>query len=551
VPNRIGFGSSDPTQINTWYEIVAVNSSTSLTLDSSPGTIPPGTTYVIEDLRVVTATTNATATNGGLFVTKGLRPEAFTPAGVTIPAAVSTDNVRAVFWLADAPVVTNTVCAGAILEPAASKSLHYCWVVDGTTSIKLFKFNLRAPLSLTAGKATNALVLTSAAQAVTGTGSQNNNGRYAVTGHGPGNGQACGYLVTTTRIYRTNTLANIINGGPWQADAATEVPPGGTNTFAATAALTQIEYIDSLDKFLVVSSGATGFRSYVTQYRTDGGQFDRICFANTRQIDQANSDGSITPHPNILEAQLSTWVEGGMAFVARVSTTSTGTIYAFPIAADWEYASSTSQRIVLPKMDTSLADKLRRVCVSQALVLGGASGTNLGLPTEPLRILYRTIGIDDNSGPWSLVDDTGDLSAVTPSASIQFALEFRTIGLTCIPARVYGLTLVYDDTSTDSHYQPSIGQSSVTDKRFAWRHAVAFGTTVPALRIRLFDAVLGTLLLDDNTDSPTGTWQRSTDGGVTWAAWTDTDKSNEVNYVRYTPATLPDNIRVRAIITQK
>src|SRR5690606_22635495 len=92
VGNRTGFGSTDPTQITTWFEITAIASNTSLTLDSSPGTLAGGTPYVIEDLRVVAATTNNTATNGGLFVAKGLRPEAFIPSGTTIPAATTVDN---------------------------------------------------------------------------------------------------------------------------------------------------------------------------------------------------------------------------------------------------------------------------------------------------------------------------------------------------------------------------------------------------------------------------------------------------------------------------
>ena len=75
VGNRIGFGSGDPTQITNWYEITAIGSNTSITVDVSPGTLSAGTPYVIEDLRVVNVTTNATAANGGLFVAKGLRPE--------------------------------------------------------------------------------------------------------------------------------------------------------------------------------------------------------------------------------------------------------------------------------------------------------------------------------------------------------------------------------------------------------------------------------------------------------------------------------------------
>jgi len=93
VGGRIGFGSTDPTQISTWYEISAIGSDTGITLTGSAGTISSGTSYVIEDMMVVTSTTNATLANGGLFVAKGIRYELFTPAGTTISAAVSTDRI--------------------------------------------------------------------------------------------------------------------------------------------------------------------------------------------------------------------------------------------------------------------------------------------------------------------------------------------------------------------------------------------------------------------------------------------------------------------------
>ena len=64
VGNRIGFGSTDPSQITTWYEISAIGSDNSITLTQSAGTISSGTAYVIEDLRCVMAITNATTTNG-------------------------------------------------------------------------------------------------------------------------------------------------------------------------------------------------------------------------------------------------------------------------------------------------------------------------------------------------------------------------------------------------------------------------------------------------------------------------------------------------------
>jgi hypothetical protein len=103
---------------------------------------------------------------------------------------------------------------------------------------------------------------------------------------------------------------------------------------------------------------------------------------------------------------------------------------------------------------------------------------------------------------------------------------------------------------THSCFQPSASLSSALNKRFAWRFAVAFSGTVPALRIRLYNAVNGDLLVDDSTVNPDGTWEKATDG-VTWVAYgTLSDKSNETTYIRYTPASLGDNIKVQAILTQ-
>ena len=48
---RIGFGSTDPTQITTWYTINYINSDTSITLQESAGTITAGTAFVINKMR--------------------------------------------------------------------------------------------------------------------------------------------------------------------------------------------------------------------------------------------------------------------------------------------------------------------------------------------------------------------------------------------------------------------------------------------------------------------------------------------------------------------
>jgi hypothetical protein len=93
VGARIGFGSTDPTQISTWYVISAISDNITITISSSAGTINAGSSYVIEELRFAITATNATAANGGLHLVKGVNYSDFTTIGsTTIPAATTTDS---------------------------------------------------------------------------------------------------------------------------------------------------------------------------------------------------------------------------------------------------------------------------------------------------------------------------------------------------------------------------------------------------------------------------------------------------------------------------
>jgi hypothetical protein len=554
VGNRIGFGSTDPTQITTWYTISAIGSETGITLASTAGTLAGGTAYVIEDLRAVMATTNATTTNGGLVVVKGLAKDLFSNVGGTVPAATTVDSIRASYWLADATVVTNITATGLGIETKTSATSQMVYVIDGTANPVVFKYNIRATLVPTAGKDFSASVFilkTGSGGAVTGAIGQNNNGRLATVSHGPHSGVSTLYFTTATRVYAAPVSGITSLSTTWLSNGsiATEVPPGGANTFAATGALSSIEYASSIDKFVITTSATN--RSYVTQYRTDAGQWDRLFGVDTRQIDQTTADSSITPVPSYTGGVPSTWSEGGLCYYAIQGTTAIiNRMYALPLAVDWEYTATTNCEILLPELSTPEAEKYTNIFVQESQVLGGKTGNNLGLPTEPYRVSYRTSGISDDSGSWTAVDSTGYISAAG-AASIQFRLEFRAIGLTCIPARVHAIGLVYEDLGTDSHYQPSVAQSSTSTKAFAWRFSTAFGSAVPALRVRLYNAVTGGLLLDDTTTAvASGAFSKSTNDGGAWGAYDTTDKANETTYIRYIPTTLADNIKVRALLTQ-
>lgn len=556
VGARIGFGSTDPTAIVTWFDITAIGSDTGITLGSTAGTIAAGTSFVIEEIRLATVHTNATVANGGLFLTKGLNPSAFGLAGTVIPAATTVDNIRAVYWLSD-HVTTQVaqVACGMSAQDQTSDAVHYVWLLNGTTTSQLFKHNIRAALTLVAGKDSGGAqyILKSGLSAtLTGTASQLNNGRLATTGHGPGSGIDCIYFTTSTRIYRTVEVSTITEGLAHIADNMVEVPPGGTGTFPVTNTMGSIEYAASIDSFFIISSnGGAGFRSYVTQYKTDGSQMDRIFTAALQQLNggTASADAPVWPSLAASTVPLSVWSEGGTFYAVRsVLTATVNQLYAVPAGADWAYAEDTDCRLVLPRMATPNCDQFSRVYVSAPRQEGGGA-KDIGLQVEPWRIYYRTSGINDDSGAWTLVPDDGSLSGASGATYIQFMMEFRVIGPFMIPAKINNVGVVYDDLSTDSHYQPSAGESDTTNKRFAWRFSTAFGTAVPDLRVRLYDAVSGGLLVDDNTAAATGTFERSTDGGSVWTAWNNTDKANDTTYLRYTPAALGDNIRVRALLT--
>ncbi len=547
---RIGFGSTDPNEISTWYEISAIGSNTSITLTTSlSSTLPVGTPYVIEDIIILLSTSNATTTNGGLNIVKGIRKELFTPAGTAIAASTTTDNIRASYWLADAAVVTNTIACGCAIGTRTSWTDQRVYILDATGP-KIYVYNFRSPLTLASGKDTTTNVIKTGNQAVTGTISQVNNGRIGVLSHGPGSGVTSLYFATTTRIIRS-AVSNIIGSSTtWQSDVMVEIPPGGASTYAASSVLSSCEISQGIDRLVIASTGAAGARSYVTKYNTVSDPFDHIFLVDDRQLDQSIADSGGVKHPSIQSSVFSIWSEEGILYLSRIGTSSTNVqIYTIPIGAHQTYAFNSNQLLITPSFDISDSNKLYNVSVRYLSKLGTDT---FSLSTEPYKLYYRTSGINDNTGSWNLIDEAGDLSGIN-GTSIQFCFIFKILGTTCIPGRVLGLSLVYEDNTTDSHYEPSIGNSSIVNMIFAYRQKTAWNSDIPSMRIRLYNASTGALIIDDNTSSPTfGTFQYSTDNGGSWLTWSGNQAAADAvgNYIRYTALSLPGSTRIRALITQ-
>jgi hypothetical protein len=570
---RIGFGSTDPNQITQWYQIGRISSDTSINLVTSPGVIAPGTPYVIEELRFVWTMTHATTTSGGLFLLKGVGFMDFTTAGNTFPTiATTTNNQRGVYWLCDAGAgaVTNTAANGCAVEAETDKQTHWAYVLNGTntTNAIIYKYNLRATGTVVSGKmqltGASSIIVTGI-QAVTGTipNASVNNGIIATLLHGPGANNPYFYFVTGTRLYCVDV--SLITAGSTTfidtTEARQEIPPGGIITFPASGAMMNVQNIDTIDRLIITTyaSGA-GHRQYVTKY-PDGSStynvpFDHVFGIDDKQQDQSYLSSRGVVHFNTASQILSCDVgSNGIVHMVKNGTSAAfNQMYTLPFGAHATYAYNTApanhQRIITPSIATSGCIKFDQVIVINEKYLGSKE---LRLSTEPFRVYYRTSDITtDSISSWNLLQSDGDLSSVAPASTIQFMFEFYTIGMTCLPARLFKVIVTYEDGATDSHYQLSSGLSDITAKTFTWRFSHPFGGTVPTLEVLLFNTETGASLSGDTTlTTSNGTWSKSINGGSSWVAYDTDDKINDNTYIRYTStSSSTDDIRVRAVLNQ-
>lgn len=630
VGARIGFGTTDPTAVSTWYEITAIASDTSLTINTAAN-LAASTPYVIEEIRIGLYCSNATLYNGGLHLIKGLNYGTFTSGGTTIIEAASTDNVRASYLLRDKAPQTFTIgvaspgvvsCAGhgfvagdlvvfsttgALLTGATANttfyvsatgltndafqfsatlggasvnasgtqsgthSLHsgllnigmglanddyidytedpiYCLNSDNATTVRLHKFNIRAALTVSGGISTSAWVFKTLGMTTVGTVQQVNNGRVFTVSHGAASGVKSLWFVTSSRVYRANMADITSNSSNWISDYMLENPPGTITTNLATAAFLQVDYSSFLDRLLISTTLAGRHPVYVTTYDTSNPQFERMFGQITNRTKLTTTAAGATD-AFFNPAALTMWTEGGRLFaMPNIVTTGLNWTAVLNIGADGYYATATEQRVITPRLATPNVSTFYRAYMQT----GHYTGTyELGYNPEAVRMFYRTSGIDDDSGAWTEII-SGDLSGASPGSYIQFMLYFDILGELCVPNKVYSVACTYEDGSTDAqdnHYLSCADLSNKTTKTFAWKHSEAFGTSVPRLEIRLYNAITDGLLDTDDSTTQTGTWEKTIDGGANWIAYNDTDKGNELTFIRFTPASIPDNVQVRALLT--
>ncbi len=550
VGSRIGFGSTDPNAITTWFQISATGSNTGITLTASAGTISSGTPYVIQDLIVIHSNTNATPTNGGTFVTKGLRFEDFNSPATAIPAATTVDKIKATYWLKDAGTITNDVIGGCALGDFTSWTEQYIYCTEGAaSSLIMYRYNIRAPLTPTAGAftLTGSDIVITGAQTVTGNISQANNGRIATLQHGAGSGVPCFYGFTTTRIFRI-PLTNFVNGSTtFVTDSMSELPPGGIVTNALPNGFVSFDVSQSLDKLVIAANISQG-TIYITDYYTGGQQMDRRLSCLATQTPSANRDTDSPLFLHSIQAGAPfIWVEDGWMFYiySQVVTASLNAMTVYPLAADLEFEADVSNRIICPKITLGATPaKLYRALVNATTNIGD---NTMGVSPDMYLLEVRTSGIDDNTGSWTAVPQNGDLSGLGTPSAVQFAFRFRTAGLVLLPARILSLALIYEtDDALPSQYRWNYNDFSTTTGVFAWVQAVLFGGSLTTHTIEIYRADTNALVL---TQASTGTTNGEFENwnGSAWVAGLGADTIGRRR--RFVPtASLPGSVDLYAKI---
>jgi hypothetical protein len=346
------------------------------------------------------------------------------------------------------------------------------------------------------------------------------------------------YNIGPDEVETADTAGRVIATIVGEDDYISDIPPLGATIQQAINNWAGIAYDQNNDYFIIVTNGS--FRDYRTVY-APGQPLERFWGVVNFETNPLAAGTLPVVAATMLSARVG-W-NGRTLIVPRQGLTAAAAtaqqLLLIEVGAQGGY-------IITPEILTPNATKFYHIYVSEKR---GNSGS---YTKERYDIYYRATGITDNSGSWTKINDEADLYAVVASSSIQFKIVFDILNWACISPELTALGLTWEDSSTaDSHYQPSVGKSSVASKEFAWRFATAFGTTVPDLRVRLYDAVSGTLLTDDNTDTNPagGSFQESTDDGSNWVTWTNADKANEITYLRYTPSSTANNIRIKAVLT--
>lgn len=429
--SRIGFGSTNPETITEWYEVASIISDTSLTLTETLSKIyPPNSPYIIEE--VIMISSNYWNTNpfnlGGVYITKGMN-FTFMKHNNTVPFATTVDRVRATYRIINPG--TNLIINGWSLAalPKASNNEHIFYVlIEQGNTMRIACFNAKAPLTLTAGESTSAFKYMTKSYDCINTA---DGIRMFCLPFGPGRNKYSIYFRSgSATVLQRIDLDDIKQDGDLFGQDHGYVRPIA-NAFRGFNHLnpSNARYIPNLEQMLF-SATLNTVVPYDTNYPYHYNEFGEVTYENS---DYRMPSKDTVSH--LRESSNFNISDGLWYYVANQYK-----LGVFPGEADWRFASRNNARIITHSIDTSHITKFNKLLVHHPEVLGSH---DLGSMPEPFRVYFRTEGISDDSGDWCLLNDSFDMSFITPKDNIQFMFEFRVLGRASVPNRIYGLSISY------------------------------------------------------------------------------------------------------------
>jgi uncharacterized delta-60 repeat protein len=555
-----------------------------ITLNSSAGTFSAGTPYVIEDLKI-----SHFHPNSGICLIQGLSKDDFTvtPTSIPTPAFNYAGLAKGKYILYDGAYfsggsftnsnITSSVKDTKIL-PQENSTTQYLYGV--TNAGRIVRFNIKNPLITQLGTATQGILrysLPSQQMLLTGVPVITPSGA-AISGYGFGKigigNMQSGSASGVTSIYIDNTgivqtpISLLENEVVPFYTYMPELPPGSTTTYPAAGNVGKV-YYDSVSDRLIVLNISTTAKSYMTSYKLNliqptlvgtlysrdtfntlayENSYDLAFLMNGNQLQGNTASAFSQRYPDTLGVGFYGCIENGVLHLCRYVGTIQNNLYAVPIGCEAQYVDYSKNALYSPKYVLPNVVGITGLYVNQYKEYGSLGFT---IPPEPLVIHYRTTEIDTNTGSWTEFTNVQNLNddiiceGVLDSIEIQFRFSYKIAGNTCLPNRVYGFTLAYEDDRTDSHYSPSVSNSNLINRTFAWRQESLWNSNIPNLKIRLYNATNGNIVFYDTiTNSASGTWQYSTDNGVTWLPW-NSSADSVGNYIRYVADFIPSGIKLR------
>jgi hypothetical protein len=554
-----------------------------ITLTSFAETFPAGTPYVIENL--IFSEFNNTY---GVCLIQGLSKDDFTVSPTSIPTPIFNyaGLAKGKYVLYDGfytsgsgynNVGITTVVKDTMLLAPENSSTQYLYSMN--TAGRVARFNIKNPLITQLGSSTQGILrysipsqlLLTGVPIITPTGA-------AISGLGTGKfdigTMQSGSVIGIPSLFTDNTgivqtpISGLTNEDVPLYTYMPEVPPGSTTTYVAAGNVGRVYYMSEIDRIIVLNSSSTA-KSYITKYQLNmiqptlsgtlygrdtyndlayNNSYDTTFLFNGGQL-QGNTSNILAPkYPDTLGTGFFGKMLDGILHLCRPLATIQNNLYAIPLGCEALYVDYSNNVFITPKITLPNAIAITGLFINSQKQYGSYPFV---IPPEPIVIHYRTEGITGNTGTWTEFTDVQSLNddiicdGVLNSIDIQFRFSYKVAGNTCLTNKIYGFSLAYEDDRTDSHYSPSVSKSSLTSRTFAWRQEQLWNSSIPDLRIRLYNATNSNIVFYDTVlTSASGTWEYSTDNGVTWLPWSSSADAVG-NYIRYVADFIPVGIKLR------